>query len=135
MEGVDSNRVQRHVLAIAGLLTLVTCLAYFGVWRHDFVNYDDNTYVFLNPGVKQGLSWQTVVWALSYIDIGHWIPMTWLSFASDYQVYGLNPAGFHVTNLALHAANVLLLFFLLRLMTGALWRSALIAAVWGVHPL
>jgi tetratricopeptide (TPR) repeat protein len=81
------------------------------------------------------MKWPTVVWAFTQFHAQNWHPLTWISHAIDVQLYGLNPAGHHVTNLLFHLANVALLFVVLRRMTGSLWRSAFVAAVFGVHPL
>jgi tetratricopeptide (TPR) repeat protein len=108
----------------------------FGQTAHfDFVNYDDQCYVYENPVVQKGLTWNGALWALTYGGIGHWHPLTWLTHMADCQVYGLWAGGHHLTNVALHAATTVLLFLVLRAMTGALWRSAFVAAVFAVHPL
>jgi tetratricopeptide (TPR) repeat protein len=118
-------------------LVLVTVLTYFGVWKNGFVDYDDNSYVFLNSHINRGFDWEAVKWAFTGVDANLWLwyPLTWLSLALDCQCYGLNPAGFHITNLILHTANVLLVFFFLRRTTGSIWRSAFVAALFGAHPL
>ena len=103
--------------------------------RYEFVNYDDNQYVTENPVVQKGLTWEGFRWALTYGDIGHWHPLTWLSHMLDCQLYGLQACGHHLTNVLLHIASVILLFLVLRQMTGFLWRSALVAAVFAIHPL
>lgn len=116
-------------------LGVITVLAFFGVWRNGFVDYDDNTYVFLNPNVIRGIDWQTLEWASTHVNACHWVPLTWLSHALDCQIFGLNPAGHHLTSLILHVVNVVLLFLLWQMLTGSLWRSAIVAALFGVHPL
>jgi tetratricopeptide (TPR) repeat protein len=103
--------------------------------RHQFVNYDDDLYVYDNPVVQKGLTWEGFRWALTYGNIGHWHPLTWVSHMLDCQFYGLNPGGHHLTNVLLHTATTILLFLVLRRMTGALWRSAFVAAVFAIHPL
>ncbi len=103
--------------------------------HHGFVNYDDNLYVYVNPVVQKGLTWEGFCWALTYGNIGHWHPLTWLSHMLDCQFYGLNPGGHHLTNILLHTATTILLFLVLRRMTGFLWRSAFVAAVFAIHPL
>lgn len=120
---------------VAAGLVMLTFLTFFGVWRNGFIDYDDNTYVFLNPNIIRGLDWQTVQWAFGYVNACHWVPLTWLSYALDCQLYGLNAAGFHVTNLLLHMATVVLLFFGLHRLTGSVWRSSLVAAIFAIHPL
>jgi tetratricopeptide (TPR) repeat protein len=116
-------------LALA-VLTVFGQTAGFG-----FINYDDNKYVYENPVVEKGLTWQGALWALSYSQIGHWHPLTWLTHMADCQVYGLWAGGHHITNVALHTVATALLFLVLRKMTGTLWRSAFVAAVFAVHPL
>ncbi len=121
-------------LVCTGLVVL-TVIAYGRVWSADFVAFDDNVYVTQNPHVQQGLSADGAAWAFTTTTAANWHPLTWLSLQADYQIYGLNPGGYHVTNLTLHVANAVLLFLVLRRMTGALWRSALVAALFAVHPL
>jgi type IV pilus biogenesis/stability protein PilW len=101
----------------------------------NFVNYDDPVYVYANPVVQKGLTWEGFRWALTYGAIGHWHPLTWLSHMLDCQFYGLNAGGPHLTNVLLHTATVILLFMVLRRMTGCLWRSAFVVAVFAIHPL
>lgn len=133
--GVVTTRTEsRHLWIVFGLGAL-TLLAFFGVWRNDFVNYDDNNYVFLNSHVRRGLDLETVTWAFTQTHAFNWHPLTSLSHALDCQLFGLSPAGHHITNLILHTANVILLFLALGRLTGAVWRSALVAALFAVHPL
>ena len=103
--------------------------------HHEFVNFDDEVYVYENPLVQKGLTWEGFCWALTYGQIGHWHPLTWLSHMLDCQWYGLNAGGHHLTNVLLHTISVILLFLVLRHMTGFLWRSAFVAAVFAIHPL
>jgi tetratricopeptide (TPR) repeat protein len=114
---------------------MVTLAAFWQVRNCDFVNYDDHLYVTRNPDVQKGLSPASAWWALSTTYNSNWHPLTWLSLQLDYQLYRLNPAGYHVTNLLWHTANVLLVFWALRRMTGRLWPSAVVAAFFAVHPL
>ena len=110
--------------------------AVFGQTRHyEFVNFDDNAYVYDNPQVDRGLTWPGVVWVFTHAHGGNWHPLTGISHMLDCQVYGLNPGGHHLTNVLLHAVTAILLFLGLRNLTGYLWRSALVAAVFAVHPL
>lgn len=114
----------------------ILVLAVFGqtAW-FSFVNYDDNKYIYENLVVQKGLTWEGVRWASTYSEIGHWHPLTWLTHMADCQIYGLWAGGHHLTNVALHTISTLLLFLVLRRMTGRLWRSAFVAAVFAVHPL
>ena len=103
--------------------------------HHAFVNYDDGSYVYENPIVQKGLTWEGFRWAFTHFAASNWHPLTWISHMLDCQLYGLNSAGHHLTNVLLQAAAVILLFLVLRRMTGALWRSAFVAAVFAIHPL
>jgi tetratricopeptide (TPR) repeat protein len=102
----------------------------------DFVSYDDYSYVVTNPEVHAGLTADSLRWDLTATQLSSWHPLTWMSWQLDTELYGgVKSWGFHLTNLLLHLANVLLLFWCLRDMTGALWRSALVAALFAVHPI
>jgi len=103
--------------------------------RHEFVNFDDWVYVYENPEVARGLTLKGIVWAFTHVHSHNWHPLTWISHMLDCQFYGLNPGGHHLTNILLHTATAILLFLVLRRMTGFLWRSAFVAAVFAIHPL
>ena len=120
---------------VAVLLALVTIALYWPALRHDFVNYDDRVYVTENVHVQNGLTWESIKWALLNPVSSNWHPLTVLSHMLDCQLFGLKPGGHHLTNVLLHALNVVLVFALLQQMTGALWRSLLVAALFGWHPL
>ncbi len=120
--------------AIGLFLAAAVGAVYAQTLNHEFINYDDDVYVYDNPAVAAGLSGAGVVWAFTHAHGGNWHPLTTLSHMLDCQFYGLRPGGHHLTNVLLHAATVLLLFLLLRRLTGALWRSAFVAAVFAVHP-
>jgi tetratricopeptide (TPR) repeat protein len=127
------NRYQ--VLAVCGWLLLTVGLVFGQTARYEFVNYDDGLYVFDNPPVSHGLTAQGIVWAFTHVHAGYWAPVTWLSLMLDCQIYGLNAGGHHLSNVLLHAATAILLFLVLRRMTGGFWPSALAAALFAVHPL
>ena len=111
-------------------------LAVFGQTTHfEFVNYDDDKNVYQNPVVEKGLSMQAAGWAFTHPQVANWIPLTTLSHMLDCQIFGLHAGGHHLVNVLLHAATAVLLFLVLRRMTGSLWRSAFVAAVFAVHPL
>jgi tetratricopeptide (TPR) repeat protein len=101
----------------------------------DFVDFDDNSYIYENPIVPKGLTFPGILWAFTHVWASNWHPLTWLSHMLDCQFYGLNAGGHHLTNVLLHMATVILLFLTLRQMTGCLWRSAFVAAVFAIHPL
>ena len=123
------------VPAVCIFLAAITFAVFGQTLRHGFVNFDDGLYVYENPVVQKGLTWGGFRWALTYGQIGHWHPLTWLSHMLDCQWYGLQAGGHHLTNILLHAAAAILLFLVLRRMTGFLWRSAFVAAVFAIHPL
>jgi protein O-mannosyl-transferase len=102
---------------------------------YGFVNYDDGQYVYNNPQVIHGLNLKGIEWAFTHSLMANWHPLTVMSHMLDCQLYGLNTGGHHLTSLLLHAATAILLFLVLREMTGALWRSAFVAAVFAIHPL
>jgi len=102
---------------------------------YEFVNYDDNLYVYENPAVQEGLTLKSIASAFSYVHTDNWVPLTTISHILDCQFYGLNAGGHHLTNILLQTATAILLFLVLRQMTGALWRSAFVAAVFAIHPL
>jgi protein O-mannosyl-transferase len=126
--------MHRDIL-ISFALALATGLSFVGVLSNGFVNLDDDVYVYENNVVRTGLTRRSVNWAISTTYLGNWHPLTWLSLELDEQLFGLNPAGYHATSLALHVTNTVLVFWLLRNMTGAAGRSACAAAFFGLHPL
>jgi tetratricopeptide (TPR) repeat protein len=120
----------------AGFAILLVTLGVFAplCWC-DFVNYDDHAYVVDNVHVRSGLTSASATWAFSTLHFANWHPLTWLSLELDHELYGLNAGGYHFTNLLLHSANSLLVFWLLRRMTGKVWCSAAVAALFALHPL
>ena len=126
-----------HILLIYVALAAATIVAFEPVLHNEFVEYDDNDYVTENPHVQSGITLKSVVWAFtaSHGGISYWHPLTWLSHMLDCELFGLNPLGHHLTNLLLHILNTLLLFWVLKRMTGAVWQSAFVAAAFALHPL
>ncbi len=120
---------------VCALLVLAVAAVFGQTLGHDFVNYDDNEYVYSNPHITRDPPAQGLVWALTATDVSNWHPLTWATHILDYQLYGRHAGGHHLTNLLLHAATTVLLFLVLWRMTDGLWPSALVAAVFGVHPL
>lgn len=132
---MPANKHSKKKWFIALGLIALTTTAYWEIKDHGFVSYDDDVYVVSNAHVQSGLSWRNAAWAFESTSAANWHPLTWLSHMLDVQLFGLNPAGHHLISLLLHVANVLLLFWVLQVMTGALWRSALVAALFAVHPI
>jgi tetratricopeptide (TPR) repeat protein len=140
----QSGRFKRAYLNLAEYrLEILVCLAlalsvqfvYAQVAGFGFVNFDDDLYLYDNPVVQSGLNWTSIKWAVTTLSLGFWIPATWLSFMAECHLFGLNPGVHHLTNLSLHILNSLLVFLLLRRMTRALWPSALVAALFALHPM
>ena len=125
----------RQVLAVCLFLLLAVWLVFGQTVNHKFINLDDDVCVSENPWVSDGLTAQSIGWAFTSRHVGNWDPLTWISHIVDWQMYGENAGGHHRTNLLLHAATTILLFLVLRQMTGRLWPSALAAALFAVHPL
>ncbi len=141
--GTDADRVSEVWTGLGRARPIVICLvllalvawAFLPALRNGFTNCDDPEYVTGNSHVRAGLTWPGVQWAFGTFEGGNWHPLTWLSHMLDCQIYGLTPWGHHLTSVLLHALSTLLLFLLLRQMTGATWRSLLVAALFGLHPL
>jgi hypothetical protein len=119
------------------LLAAVTMAVYCQVATHDFLNYDDQMFVYDNPHVSTGLSMANVRWAFTTLhgNASYWHPLTWISLQLDWTIFGQHPGGFHLTNVWMHLANTSLVLILLFEMTGRIWESALVAALFAVHPL
>jgi len=133
------NKINLHQnkqkLIIFIILTVLTLSVYWQVHRYDFINYDDPVYITENHQVQSGITTDGFRWAFTTKYFGLWNPLVWLSFMVDHQLYGLKAGGYHVTNLILHLLSTLLLFWLFHRMTGAVWRSAFVAAFFALHPL
>jgi tetratricopeptide (TPR) repeat protein len=136
MNQAGEKKPLRYALpVVCGLLLLAVALVFGKTLRHEFVNFDDGVLVYENPMVQRGITAEGVVWALTTSGSNMWYPLTWFSFMLDRQIYGMEPWGFHLTNLLLHAAASVILFLTLRRMTGKTWASAFVAALFAVHPL
>jgi protein O-mannosyl-transferase len=122
-------------VVIGLLLFAVTLALYVPAARYDFINCDDPDYITNNPNVLGGLTWAGVKWAFAAPHVGNWIPVSWITHMSDVQVFGKQAGGPHVVNALIHALNAVLAFWLLRRVTGSLWRSAFVAALFALHPL
>lgn len=133
-EAVFTND-RRGAVWMALWLAVVTLAVCWPATECGFINYDDPDYVTANSHVQKGLTAESIQWAFTTIYEGLWIPVTWLSHMLDWQLYGSLPWGHHLTSVLLHAINTALLFLLMRSMTGSLWRSAFVAALFALHPL
>lgn len=122
-------------LKLVLILTALTAVLYLPVLEHGFTGLDDDLYVTENNQVRAGLTWESVRWALTSTDLGFWHPLTLISHLVDVELFGLHPAGHHLSAILLHLAGTALLFLAVHSMTGALWASALVAWLFAVHPL
>jgi tetratricopeptide (TPR) repeat protein len=136
---MDVSDKKLKFLLIGSILVVLTLVLYWQVRENDFVNYDDPYYIVDNPTLRKGFDAEGIACTFTFCatkkEAPLWHPLTWLSLMMDYKLYGLNPAGYHLTNLFLHIADTLLLFLVLNRMTRAPWRSAFVAALFAVHPL
>ena len=116
-------------------LTLLTLVTFLQALRCKFINFDDDGFLTANPVVQQGFTWGGVVWAFTHAPMNLWHPLSFISLMIDFDFFGLEPAGYHAVNLMFHVGSVITLLWMLRRMTGSLWRSALATALFAVHPL
>jgi len=132
----EANAPQAWQVVTVCVFLVAIVWVVFGQTAHfEFVNYDDELNVYANPVVEKGLSLPAAGWAFTHAQAFNWVPLTTLSHELDCQIFGLRAGGHHLVNVLLHTANAALLFLVLRQMTGSLWRSAFVAAVFAVHPL
>jgi Flp pilus assembly protein TadD len=124
-----------HPFWICAALTIAVIAVYYPIWTCGFVDWDDSISIYQNQNIQAGITLKTIKW-IFYNDYWHmWHPVTWLSHILDWQLFGSNAAGHHLTNLIFHIANTLLLFTVLKRMTNALWQSAFVVALFALHPL
>jgi len=123
------------IVGVCCALAAAIWLVFGQTLQHGFVNYDDDAYVYNNPVVRRGLTRDGIVWAFTQTHAANWHPLTWLSHMLDSQLFGLEPAGHHLSSILLHLVAAVLLFLVLGQMTGALWRSAFVAMLFAIHPL
>ena len=123
----------KDLLMIAGL-GLFVLLIYSQTTRFEFINLDDNLYVYANPALQNGLNWEAVKWAFTTFWSANWHPLTWLSHGLDIQLFGMSPGSHHSVNVVLHLINSILVFVVLRRMTGQEWLSLIVATLFAVHP-
>ena len=125
----------RQFLFVSLFLVVITWLVFGQTIGHEFVNFDDHVYVYDNPLITKGLTVDGAIGAFTHSHARNWHPLTTMSHMLDCQLYGLKAGGHHFSNVLLHTVAVLLLFAVLRDMTGAFWRSAFVAALFAIHPL
>ncbi|MEZ4604830.1 MAG: hypothetical protein R2861_15950 [Desulfobacterales bacterium] len=130
----SENDNRKNSIFISLLLIFVTASVYWQVQKFDFINYDDNDYIYNNPHVQNGITANAIAWAFTTAHASNWHPLTWMSHMLDSQMFGLWPGGHHLTSLFIHIANALLLFSLFRKMTGDLWQSAFVGALFASTP-
>ena len=143
-QGTLSSEANQHKNLIPILiclsLAILTVITFWSLKDCGFINFDDPDYVYENAYVQSGLNWNSIGQVFSFSSelakiSGNWFPVTWLSLMLDYQIFGLNPQGFHLVNLLFHILNTILLFLIFRRMTKKLWPSAFVAALFAIHPL
>ena len=137
---MNQTPLKEHVKKPSGLiicmfLTIIVAVLYRNAPGYDFVRFDDDLYVTKNAVVQSGVTLEGIRWAFSFNEKLYWHPLTWLSHMLDCQLFGLNAGMHHTVNLSLHIANTLLLFLVLQRMTGFSWCSALVALLFGIHPI
>jgi protein O-mannosyl-transferase len=128
-------QLRRQPVLLVLLLVVATISVYYPIRHFPFINYDDDLYVTENVHVQSGLEWDTIQWAFTTHAASNWHPLTWLSHALDVQFFGVAASGPHIVNLLLHTLNVLLLFWVLWRATGCPNRSAMVAALFALHPI
>lgn len=126
-------KTNRELIVFTVLSVLVMAI-YWQTTGFGFINLDDNLYVYNNPAVMSGLNWNTVKWAFTAFFSANWHPLTWLSHMLDVRMFGGNPGGHHAVNIVFHLINSVLAFVVFRKMTGCFWKSAIVAALFAVHP-
>jgi tetratricopeptide (TPR) repeat protein len=130
-----NGRERRNIIGLCLLLIAGIAAVYVRVGGFGFLDYDDPFYVLINPQVLAGLTLDGVKWAFTTVHAGNWIPLVWLSLMADRSVFGVGAGGFHLVNVALHIANTVLLFWVLKRYSKSLWPSFFVAALFGLHPL
>lgn len=130
-----NTKIRRKIVLIASILGVFTALLYAKVCHCEFIIFDDHEYILMNYHVQQGLTWDSLAWAFTSLSRSNWHPLTWISHMLDVSLFGFAPMCHHLVNVFFHALSTALLFVALFRMTGNLWRSAFVAALFGVHPL
>jgi len=129
------NNLRNKSLSIVLILIFFTLALYWPVQHYEFINYDDQLYITENFRIQNGITFQKIIDTFSDFHTGLWHPLTMISHMVDWQLFGSRADGHHWTSIIFHILNTVLLFFVLRNMTGALWRSAFVAALFAIHPL
>jgi Tfp pilus assembly protein PilF len=123
-----------HIFICLGL-ALIVIVPFYQTSQFEFVIYDDSAYIMSNKNIQAGFDRSSVSWVFTTLFASNWQPLTWLSLMLDYKMYGTGAGGYHVTNVLIHLVNTLLLFLIFGRMTGRLWQSGFVAALFSVHPL
>lgn len=131
----NSRNDRQITIAVCIFLTAIVWVVFGQTLGHDFVNFDDDRYVYENPEISRGVTLNGLKWLLTRSHASLWHPLTTLSHMTDCQIYGLKAGGHHFTNVVLHNIGAVLLFLVFRGMTGCIWRSAFIAAIFAIHPM
>jgi hypothetical protein len=132
--GTPSPRGARTAV-LAAAIALAALLAFAPAVRNDFINYDDDQNLIKNVHLQQGLTADSLRWAFTNLEFQNWHPLTWISHMLDFQLFGMQAGGHHAVSVAIHAGSAAVLFVVFNALTGALWRSALVAALFALHPL
>ncbi len=132
----ESVNKDKHLkMGVCAFLAVATYILYCQVVNFDFISMDTPAYVYNNQHVKSGLNPESVKWAFNSTELGNWHPVTWLSHMLDVELWGLNPGAHHHTSIIIHIVNTTLLFLFISTATGYIWRSALVTALFALHPL
>lgn len=129
-----SHKVRLDIL-VCLFIVIAILVVYWQVRNHTFVNFDDGSYILNNPHIRDGLNLEGIAWAFSFPGFDYWHPLTWLSHMLDCHLYGLKAGMHHQISVILHILNSMLLFLVFKKMTGAIWRSALVAGLFALHPM
>ena len=132
---ISREKRRLTIFIICMFLVMSSIAVYRDIQHHEFVNFDDDMYIFENLHLAKGLTGTSIAWAFTTSYSANWHPLTWISHLLDVQLYGMNAGKHHLTSLLFHILNTLLLFLVLKRMTGTLWRSGFVAALFALHPL
>ena len=131
----NARNDRRITITVCVFLTVIIWIVFGQTLTHDFVNFDDDRYVYENSEVNRGLTLDGLKWVLTHSHASLWHPLTTLSHMADCQIFGLKPGGHHFANVVLHNIAAVLLFLVFRAMTGSSWRCAFVAAIFAIHPM